>query len=57
MKCTDLIVIPYALFQSHFSVKKGAAALGIGTDSVILIKCDERYARTSKCNLTSKIRA
>lgn len=29
-------------FQSHFSVKKGAAALGIGTDSVILIRCDER---------------
>ncbi|XP_073533633.1 glutamate decarboxylase 2 [Phyllobates terribilis] len=28
--------------HSHFSVKKGAAALGIGTDSVILIKCDER---------------
>ncbi|XP_030896762.1 glutamate decarboxylase 2 [Leptonychotes weddellii] len=27
---------------SHFSLKKGAAALGIGTDSVILIKCDER---------------
>lgn len=30
--------------QSHFSLKKGAAALGIGTDSVILIKCDERWA-------------
>ncbi|EMP37024.1 Glutamate decarboxylase 2 [Chelonia mydas] len=28
--------------ESHFSVKKGAAALGIGTDSVILIRCDER---------------
>ncbi|XP_074802208.1 glutamate decarboxylase 2 isoform X2 [Natator depressus] len=28
--------------HSHFSVKKGAAALGIGTDSVILIRCDER---------------
>ncbi|KAI1242645.1 hypothetical protein IHE44_0000182 [Lamprotornis superbus] len=28
--------------KSHFSVKKGAAALGIGTDSVILIRCDER---------------
>lgn len=31
------------LLQSHFSLKKGAAALGIGTDSVILIKCDERW--------------
>lgn len=30
------------LFQSHFSIKKGAAALGIGTESVICIKADER---------------
>lgn len=29
-------------FQSHFSIKKGAAALGIGTESVICIKADER---------------
>ncbi|KAG9340093.1 hypothetical protein JZ751_022015, partial [Albula glossodonta] len=28
--------------HSHFSIKKGAAALGIGTDSVICIKVDER---------------
>ncbi|XP_029102134.1 glutamate decarboxylase 2 isoform X2 [Scleropages formosus] len=28
--------------HSHFSIKKGAAALGIGTESVILIKADER---------------
>ncbi|KAJ8272614.1 hypothetical protein GJAV_G00091300 [Gymnothorax javanicus] len=28
--------------HSHFSIKKGAAALGIGTDSVICIKADER---------------
>lgn len=28
--------------QSHFSIKKGAAALGIGTESVICIKADER---------------
>ncbi|KAI1902250.1 hypothetical protein AGOR_G00042770 [Albula goreensis] len=27
--------------HSHFSIKKGAAALGIGTDSVICIKADE----------------
>ncbi|XP_023254251.1 glutamate decarboxylase 2-like, partial [Seriola lalandi dorsalis] len=26
---------------SHFSIKKGAAALGIGTESVICIKADE----------------
>lgn len=36
---TDMLFL-----QSHFSLKKGAAALGIGTDSVILIKCDERWA-------------
>ncbi|KAL2085687.1 hypothetical protein ACEWY4_019007 [Coilia grayii] len=28
--------------HSHFSIKKGAAALGIGTESVICIKADER---------------
>ncbi|KAJ8278098.1 hypothetical protein GJAV_G00083800 [Gymnothorax javanicus] len=28
--------------HSHFSIKKGAAALGIGTDSVICVKADER---------------
>ncbi|KPP57879.1 glutamate decarboxylase 2-like [Scleropages formosus] len=27
---------------SHFSIKKGAAALGIGTESVICVKVDER---------------
>uniref|UniRef100_A0A3B4ZZ16 Glutamate decarboxylase 2 n=1 Tax=Stegastes partitus TaxID=144197 RepID=A0A3B4ZZ16_9TELE len=35
------------VFQSHFSIKKGAAALGIGTESVICIKADERYSRVS----------
>ncbi|TTU28031.1 Glutamate decarboxylase 2 [Bagarius yarrelli] len=29
-------------YVSHFSIKKGAAALGIGTESVICIKADER---------------
>uniref|UniRef100_A0A8C9S2E4 Glutamate decarboxylase 2 n=1 Tax=Scleropages formosus TaxID=113540 RepID=A0A8C9S2E4_SCLFO len=28
--------------HSHFSIKKGAAALGIGTESVICVKVDER---------------
>ncbi|XP_042202548.1 glutamate decarboxylase 1-like [Callorhinchus milii] len=27
---------------SHYSIKKAAAVLGIGTDNVILVKCDER---------------
>ncbi|KAG8573650.1 hypothetical protein GDO81_012484 [Engystomops pustulosus] len=35
-------LVAFTSEHSHFSVKKGAAALGIGTDSVILIKCDER---------------
>ena len=29
-------------FQSHFSIKRAGALLGIGTDNVILIKVDER---------------
>ncbi|XP_043922084.1 glutamate decarboxylase 2 [Protopterus annectens] len=35
-------LVAFTSEHSHFSVKKGAAALGIGTDSVILIKCDDR---------------
>lgn len=27
--------------QSHYSVKKGAAFLGIGTDNVIVVKVDD----------------
>uniref|UniRef100_A0A8B9IQU1 Glutamate decarboxylase 2 n=1 Tax=Anser cygnoides TaxID=8845 RepID=A0A8B9IQU1_ANSCY len=37
-------LVAFTSEHSHFSVKKGAAALGIGTDSVILIRCDERYS-------------
>jgi len=32
----------YAFLQSHYSIKKAGAALGFGTDNVILIKCNER---------------
>ncbi|XP_057354240.1 uncharacterized protein LOC118935861 [Manis pentadactyla] len=35
-------LIAFTSEHSLFSLKKGAAALGTGTDSVILIKCDER---------------
>uniref|UniRef100_A0A670YGF7 Glutamate decarboxylase 2 n=1 Tax=Pseudonaja textilis TaxID=8673 RepID=A0A670YGF7_PSETE len=35
-------LVAFTSEHSHFSVKKGAAALGIGTDSVVLIRCDER---------------
>ena len=29
--------------KGHYSIKKAAATLGIGTDNVIEVKCDERY--------------
>ncbi|XP_048366562.1 glutamate decarboxylase 2 isoform X2 [Sphaerodactylus townsendi] len=35
-------LVAFTSEHSHFSVKKGAAALGIGTDSVVLIRVDER---------------
>uniref|UniRef100_A0A8C4S417 Glutamate decarboxylase 2 n=1 Tax=Erpetoichthys calabaricus TaxID=27687 RepID=A0A8C4S417_ERPCA len=35
-------LIAFTSEHSHFSIKKGAAALGIGTDSVVLVKVDER---------------
>lgn len=41
----DLTHISSKPLQSHFSIKKGAAALGIGTESVICIKADQRCDR------------
>ncbi|RXM29315.1 Glutamate decarboxylase 2 [Acipenser ruthenus] len=35
-------LVAFTSEHSHFSIKKGAAALGIGTDSVILVKVDDR---------------
>ncbi|XP_067233504.1 glutamate decarboxylase 2 [Chanodichthys erythropterus] len=35
-------LVAFTSEHSHFSIKKGAAALGIGTESVICIKVDER---------------
>ncbi|KAK3551695.1 hypothetical protein QTP70_022558 [Hemibagrus guttatus] len=35
-------LVAFTSENSHFSIKKGAAALGIGTESVICIKADER---------------
>lgn len=32
----------HGFLQSHYSIKKAGAALGFGTDNVILIKCNER---------------
>lgn len=28
--------------QSHYSLKKSAAVLGLGTDNMVVVKCDER---------------
>ncbi|CAG14480.1 unnamed protein product, partial [Tetraodon nigroviridis] len=28
--------------HSHYSVKKSAAVLGLGTDNVVTVKCDKR---------------
>lgn len=28
--------------QSHYSLKKSAAVLGLGTDNMVMVKCDER---------------
>lgn len=32
-----------SLIQSHYSVKKSAAVLGLGTENVVVVKCDERW--------------
>lgn len=36
-----LYIYCHIFSQSHYSVKKGAAFLGIGTDNVVLVKVDE----------------
>lgn len=33
----------YVSPQSHYSIKKAGAALGFGTDNVILLSTDERF--------------
>ncbi|XFG13636.1 hypothetical protein AB1E19_017260 [Capra hircus] len=46
IKARGMAVLPcIVLFvseQGHYSIKKAAATLGIGTDNVIEVKCDER---------------
>ena len=37
----DATTRTYLCFQSHFSVKKAAITLGIGTDNVIAVECDD----------------
>ncbi|KAL7851660.1 hypothetical protein AOLI_G00220160 [Acnodon oligacanthus] len=49
---------PLALFtsaHSHYSIKKSAAVLGIGSENVFLVKCDERGKMIPK-ELESSIR-
>lgn len=40
---TNCITVKF-LFQSHYSIKKASAALGFGTENVILLNTDERSA-------------
>ncbi|XP_070536514.1 cysteine sulfinic acid decarboxylase-like isoform X2 [Ptychodera flava] len=35
-------MISFTSEHSHYSIKKGAAFLGFGTDNITLVKCDER---------------
>ncbi|XP_053873569.1 glutamate decarboxylase 1-like [Malaclemys terrapin pileata] len=46
IKTKGMAALPHiSLFvseHSHYSIKKAAAVLGIGTDNVIAVKCDER---------------
>ena len=39
--CTDS---QHMFFQSHYSIKKASAALGFGTENLILLNTDERFA-------------
>lgn len=34
----------HLFFQSHYSIKKASAALGFGTENLILLNTDERFA-------------
>ncbi|XP_043549642.1 glutamate decarboxylase 1 isoform X1 [Chiloscyllium plagiosum] len=46
VKAKGMIAAPKLILftseNSHYSIKKAGAALGFGTDNVILLKCDER---------------
>ncbi|XP_006731604.1 glutamate decarboxylase 1-like [Leptonychotes weddellii] len=52
-----LCVVLFVSEQGHYSVKKAAAILGIGTDNVIEVKCDESLYPdphpNSPCNVQS----
>lgn len=37
--------------QSHYSIKKASAALGFGTENLILLKTDERFVSNLQCTL------
>lgn len=37
-------IVLIKILQSHYSIKKASAALGFGTDNLILLNTDERFA-------------
>lgn len=49
LNCTDS---QHMFLQSHYSIKKASAALGFGTENLILLNTDERFALFSACMQT-----
>uniref|UniRef100_A0A8C2X3U7 Glutamate decarboxylase 3 n=1 Tax=Cyclopterus lumpus TaxID=8103 RepID=A0A8C2X3U7_CYCLU len=57
VKTRGMGVLPQlALFtseQSHYSVKKSAAVLGMGSENVFMVKCDERWVSSKPASVLS----
>ncbi|CAB1317500.1 unnamed protein product [Coregonus sp. 'balchen'] len=41
-------LILFTLANSHYSVKKSAAVLGLGSENGVVVKCDDRQARRAE---------
>lgn len=40
----NIVNYEHLFSQSHYSIKKASAALGFGTENLILLNTDERFA-------------